>query len=202
MCSSIDRLALAEDAVNLLFREARTANAFTDEPLPADILETIYDLVRWGPSSGNTQPLRCLAVRSPGARARLVRHMRPANMRKTESAPLVVVLAADTGFHDYMNDLLPYMENARGYFEADLPTREKGARFNATLQAGYFIMGVRAAGLAAGPMLGFDHEGVDAEFFPDGRLKSILVVNIGKPTADAWQRRLPRLRADQVITAI
>lgn len=202
MSRSIDRLALAEDAQNLLFREARTANSFTDEPLPPNVLETIYELVRWAPSSGNTQPLRCLAVRSPAARARLARHMRPANVKKTESAPLVVVLAADSGFHEFMNDLLPYMENARRYFEADPATREKGARFNATLQAGYFILGVRAAGLAAGPMLGFDNEGVDAEFFPDGRLKSILVVNIGKPGPDAWMQRLPRLRADQVISTI
>ncbi len=194
--------ALSAQAQSLLFRDARTANSFSDEPLPPDIVQRIYDLVRWGPSSGNTQPLRYLVVQSAEARERLSRHMRPANRTKTAGAPLAVVLAADTCFHEHMNALLPYMENARDYFAADPVTRESGARFNAALQAGYFIMGIRAVGLAAGPMLGFDSAGVDNEFFPDGRFKSILVVNIGKPGPDAWMERLPRLDPDEAIVTV
>ncbi|MEU2162384.1 hypothetical protein [Streptomyces sp. NPDC019208] len=38
---------------------------------------------------------------------------------------------------------------------------------------------MRAAGLAAGPMAGFDKAGVDEEFFADTSWRSHLVVNIG-----------------------
>ena len=193
---------LSTDAQDLLFRAARTANAFEPGPLPADTLEQIYDLVRWAPSSGNTQPLRYLAVSSSAARARLIPLLAEGNRDKTASAPLVVVLAADTAFYEHMNELLPYMDNAREYFAADKEKAAENARFNAILQAGYFILGIRALGLAAGPMLGFDAASVDQEFFPDGRFKSILVVNVGHPAANAWMERLPRMEAEQVITSI
>jgi 3-hydroxypropanoate dehydrogenase len=195
-------MILSADAQNLLFRDARTANSFSDEPLPPGTVEAIYDLVKWAPSSGNTQPLRYLVIESAQARARLIPHLAEPNRKKTLSAPLAVILAADTAFFEHMNDLLPYMANARDYFGADAAKAAEGARYNAILQAGYFILGVRAAGFAAGPMLGFDAAGVDAEFFPHGRHKSILVVNVGKPGPDAWMQRLPRLEADQVITTI
>ena len=195
-------MKLSTDAQDLLFRTARTANAFEPGPLPADTLEKIYDLVRWAPSSGNTQPLRYLSVESSEARARLVPHLAEGNRDKTASAPLVVVLAADMEFYEHMNELLPYMDNARDYFAADEEKAAENARFNAILQAGYFILGIRALGLAAGPMLGFDPAGVDQEFFPDGRFKSILVVNIGHPAENAWMERLPRMDAGQVITSI
>ena len=76
--------------------------------------------------------------------------------------------------------------------------RQQQARFNAALQAGYFIVGVRAAGLAAGPMGGFDAAGIDREFFPDGRWRSIMVVNIGKPADDAFRPRQARLEFAEV----
>ena len=115
---------------------------------------------------------------------------------------MVVVLAADYQFYEHMNELLPYMDNARDYFAADKEKAAENARFNAILQAGYFILGIRALGFAAGPMLGFDAAGIDQEFFADGRFKSILVVNVGKPGENAWMERLPRMDADQVITSI
>ena len=195
-------MMLPIEAQNLLFHDARTANSFSNEPLPTGTIEAIYDLVKWGPSSGNTQPLRYLVIESAEARARLVPHLAEPNRKKTESAPLAVVLAADTAFYEHMNELLPYMENARDYFGGDKAKAAEGARYNAILQAGYFILGVRAAGLAAGPMLGFDATGVDAEFFPDGRFKSVMVVNVGKPGPDAWMQRLPRLEVDQAITTV
>jgi 3-hydroxypropanoate dehydrogenase len=73
------------------------------------------------------------------------------------------------------------------------------SRFNAALQAAYFMLSVRAHGLAAGPMGGFDADAVDQEFFGDGRWKSTLVVNIGHPGEDPWHDRLPRLDHDEVI---
>lgn len=194
-------LALDPHAQDLLFRSARTANTFSDEPVTDEQVRAIYELVRWAPTAMNTQPLRIVLVRSPQARERLVSHLAEGNRDKTRSAPLVAILAADTQFHEHLDDLLPYLPGAKARF-ADRAAREQTARFNATLQAGYFLLGVRAAGLAAGPMGGFDRDGLDREFFADGRLRSLLVVNIGRPGPAAWQERLPRLDHDDVVTAL
>jgi 3-hydroxypropanoate dehydrogenase len=196
-----DHLVLDSDAQDLLFRSARTANSFSDEPVTDDQVRAIYELVKWAPTAMNTQPLRVTLIRSPEARERLLRHLAEGNRAKTASAPLVAVLAADTGFHEHLPALLPYTENPQAHF-ADDAAREQVARFNATLQAGYFLLGVRAAGLAAGPMGGFDAAGLDAELFPDGRLRSFLVVNIGRPGANARMGRLPRLDHDDVVTSL
>lgn len=194
-------LTLSEDAQNLLFRDARTANSFTDEPVSPDQIEAIYQLVKYGPTAMNNQPLRLLLVQSDDARARLLPHMSEGNRAKTGAAPLVVVLAADTNFHDKLAEHFPHFPGARDFFLDD-DVRTDQARFNAALQIGYFIVGVRAAGLTAGPMAGFDAAGIDAEFFAGTGLKSQLVVNIGHPAEDAWLDRLPRLASEEAITVI
>jgi len=195
------RLVLAAEAQDLLFREARTPNSFTEEPVDDEQLEAIYDLFQFAPTSRNQQPLRILVVRSDGARARLLPHMRGRNREKTGTAPLIVVLAADLNFHEQMQKVFPHVPNA-GDVYADRVLREESARFNATVQIGYFILAVRAAGLAAGPMIGFDAAGVDREFFADGRHASLVVVNIGRPGPNAWFGRLPRLSYDEVTTVV
>jgi 3-hydroxypropanoate dehydrogenase len=195
-------LALSEDAQELLFRSARTANAFTDEPVSDEQIHAIYDLIKWAPTSMNLQALRVVLVRSDEARATLVGHMADGNKAKTGSAPLVAILAADVNFHDELHRTFPHFPGARDVFAADDAARETTARFNGALQVGYFILGVRAAGLAAGPMTGFDGRGIDDAFFPDGEHRTLAVVNIGHPADDAWLGRLPRLEYDEVVTAI
>ncbi|MFQ6330042.1 malonic semialdehyde reductase [Nocardia sp. CWNU-33] len=192
-------LTLAADAQNLLFREARTANTFADHPVDDEHIRDIYELVKYGPTSMNQQPLRVVLVRSPQARARLVTHMIDNNKPKTAGAPLTAILAADLNFHDHLPKVFPHAPDAKDYF-ADNAYRTESARFNALIQVGYFILGIRAAGLAAGPMNGFDAAGVDKEFFPDGNHSSLVVVNIGKPGPNAWFPRSPRLDYDEVVT--
>jgi 3-hydroxypropanoate dehydrogenase len=196
-----DLLALDPAAQDLLFRAGRTANTFSDEPVSDAQLEAIYDLMKFGPTALNAQTLRIVAVRSDEARARLVAHMAPGNRAKTESAPLVVVLAADTEFHENLPVVAPFSPNAKDNF-ADAARREGFARNQAWLASGYFIMAVRAAGLAAGPMSGFDSAGVDADLLAGTGLKSFMVVNIGKPGENPWFDRLPRLDPTQVISAL
>ena len=191
-------LTLSPEAQDLLFREARTANTFTDEPVTDEQVAAIYDLVKYAPTAMNTQPLRILLVRDGGPRDRLLKHMADGNRDKTANAPLVAVLAADTDFHDHLATTFPHFPGARDLF-ADDAQREQAARFNATLQIGYFLLGVRAAGLAAGPMGGFDADGIDQEFFAGTHLKSLLVVNLGRPGVNPWFDRLPRLGQDQVV---
>ena len=193
-------LVLDPDAQDLLFREARTANTFTDEPVTEEQVKAIYHLMKWAPTSMNNQPLRIVLVRSDEARARLVSLMGDGNKAKTEAAPLVAILAADLDFHDELPKVFPHFPGARDLFAGNESAREESAKLNAALQIGYFTMGVRAAGLAAGPMTGLDAAAVDREFFPDGRHRTLVVMNIGKPGEDAWLQRLPRLGYDEVVT--
>ena len=193
-----DILRLSSEAQDLLFREARTANSFTDEPVTDEQVAAIYDLVKYGPTAMNGQPLRIVLVRHGEPRERLLKHMADGNRDKTANAPLVAILAADTDFHEHLERTFPHFPGARDAF-ADDARREEVARFNASIQAGYFFLGVRAAGLAAGPMAGFDAAGVDDEFFRGTGLRSLVVVNIGRPGENAWFDRLPRLEQDEVV---
>jgi 3-hydroxypropanoate dehydrogenase len=186
----------------LLFTDARTANTFAQTPVSDDELAAIWELAKWAPTAANTQPLRVLYVRPGQGRDRLVTHMSEGNQAKTESAPAVAVLAVDTQFHDHIPTLLPFRPELKDVFAANEAMATETSQFNATLQAAYFLLSVRAHGLAAGPMAGFDKAGVDAEFFGDGRWKSILVVNIGHPGEDPWFDRLPRLAHDEVVNWI
>ncbi|MFD8981277.1 malonic semialdehyde reductase [Streptomyces sp. NPDC059564] len=194
-------LVLDAAAQDLLFREARTANSFSDEPVTEEQVQAIYDLVKFGPTAFNQTPLRITLVRSPEARERLVKHMAEGNQPKTAAAPLVAILSADNEFHEELPQLLPHFPQAKDAFFSERPVREASALVNASLQAAYFIIGVRAAGLAAGPMTGLDFAGVQKEFL-DADHTPLMVVNIGKPGENAWFPRSPRLDFEQVITTV
>lgn len=194
---TLDRLD--ETGRALMFTQARTASSFAPIPVSDAELAEIWELAKWGPSAANTQPLRVMYVRADEGRERLLRHMAEGNRAKTAAAPAVAVLAVDTEFYEHIPEVLPFRPEARDLYAADADLAERTSQFSAALQAGYFIMAVRAVGLAAGPMGGFDAEALDADFFPDGRWKSILVVNIGHPGENPWFGRLPRLQHDDVI---
>ncbi|MFY0409533.1 malonic semialdehyde reductase [Solicola sp. PLA-1-18] len=190
MTSTIEH-ALSEDARDLLFRDARTANTFTDEPVSVEQVREVYELTKFGPTAANTQPLRMLVV-GPESRERLLPHMSDGNRAKTAAAPMVVVLAADVDFHDRMGEVFPHNPGARDWWP-DADSRARAAVQNASIQAGYFITGVRAVGLSAGPMGGFDKPGLDADLLAGTTWRSQIVVNIGHPGPDAFRDRLPRL---------
>jgi 3-hydroxypropanoate dehydrogenase len=192
-------LTLSPEAQALLFTDARTSNSFTDEPVSDEQLRAITELAKWPPTMANTNPLRILFVRTPEGKERLGPLMSEGNREKTVTAPAVAVLAVDVDFHDKIPELFPARPEMRDNFAPDAENRERLARFNGALQAGYFILAVRAAGLAAGPMLGFDAAGIDAEFFPDHNYRTILVVNIGKPGENPWFDRLPRLQHEDMV---
>ncbi|WP_431921956.1 malonic semialdehyde reductase [Micromonospora wenchangensis] len=192
-------ITLDPQAQAQLFTEARTANTFTDTPVSDEQLRAIYDLTKYPPTAMNVQPLRILFVRPGPGRDRLLTHVADGNRAKTATAPVVAVLAADTDFHEHLDTVFPIRPGMREHFAADPTTRDGMARFNAGLQVGYFLLAVRAAGLAAGPMGGFDPTGIDNEFFTDTGWKSLLLVNIGHPGPDAWHPRLPRLDYDTAV---
>ena len=191
---------LDENGRAVLFTEARTANTWDGTPVTDEELTAIWELAKWAPTSANSQPLRVLYVRPGEGRDRLVKHMGDGNKAKTADAPAVAVLAIDTQYHEHFPTVFPHRPEMKDAFAAHDEMRLKGGTLNATLQVGYFILAVRAHGLAAGPMTGFDAAGLDAEFFPDGRYRSLVVVNIGHPGESPWFDRLPRLPHEDVIS--
>ena len=199
--AQLGSLVLDPSAQDLLFLQAQTANAFTDAPVSDAQTRAIYDLIKWGPTGMNSQPLRIVLVRSPEARERLVQHMAPGNRARTLAAPLTAVLATDLDFHDELHRTFPVFPGAREAY-ADEERRTRAAYSSALLQTGYFIVGVRAAGLAAGPMEGYDADAIEAEFFPGGRHRVLLVVNLGQPSDQAFRPRQPRLDYEDVVTAV
>lgn len=195
-------LVLDSAAQDLLFREAHTANAFTDEPVTEEQIQAVYDLVKLAPTAFNQSPLRVTLVRSAEARERLVQQMAEGNRPKTSTAPLTAILSVDLEFHERLPELFPHAPQIKDAFFSEAGPRETAGSFNAALQAGYFILGIRAAGLAAGPMTGYDADGVNKEFFGDGKQKVLMVVNIGKPAEDAFAPRSPRLAFDQAVVTV
>lgn len=198
---SSNHVLLDERAQDLLFREARTANTFTDEPVGDEKIAALYDLVKWAPTSFNQQPLRVALIRSEEAKSRLVPLMWDSNQAKTAAAPLTAILAADLRFDELLPELFPIFPQAKDVFFAKEEARLEAALLNTTLQIGYFIIGARAVGLAAGPMTGFSADKVTEEFFDAGRHQALVVVNLGKPGPDAWFDRQPRLAYDRVFTS-
>jgi nitroreductase len=193
--------ALNQEGQNLLFSEARTANTFSSEQVTDAQVEALYELAKWGPTSMNTQPLRLVLARSAESKAKVVNHLLDGNKPKAEMAPLVAIIAADLNFHETLPEVFPIYPGAKDMF-ADEGYRTQFAISQTWLQAGYFIVGVRALGLAAGPMLGVNTAGIDADLLAGTGLRTIMVMNIGKPGDKAWFDRLPRLDYSRAVTTL
>jgi len=181
-----------------LFTDAHTTYSFTSEPVTDAELEHVYDLVKFAPTPMNSQALRVQFVRTQQGKDRLLPLLDEGNRVKSASAAAVALLAFDTDFHKLLVDHFPQVPNA-GTFYQDPEKRASSAREMATLQAGYFILAVRAVGLDAGPMAGFDRTGVDNEFFPGTSWHSLYVVNIGHGAPDGQRPRNPRLSAEIAV---
>jgi 3-hydroxypropanoate dehydrogenase len=188
--------ALHTDALDQLFTDARTFNKFTDEPLSDAQLHAIYDLAKMPPTAFNASPARFVFVRSPEAKKRLIPLMMEGNQAKSMAAPVTVIVAFDSRFQENLPTLFPAMD-VKGMFDADAELTATAAFRNGTLEGAYFIMAVRALGLDAGPMSGFNNAAVDNEFFPDGRFKSNFLINIGHGDPTGNYPRSPRLKFDE-----
>ncbi len=185
-----------------IFTERHTAYRFDGAPVTDEELARIYDLAKFTPTAMNGQPLRIVFVRTEAAKARLLPFIDPGNQAKSASAPVVAILAADADFHLNLPVTNPQMAGAKERLDADDATRAVIANNNAWLAAGGFILAVRAFGLDAGPMTGFDNAGVDGEFFAGTPLRSIMVVNIGHVAEGGRFPRNPRLGFDQAVTLL
>ncbi|MDR3427491.1 malonic semialdehyde reductase [Silvimonas sp.] len=192
---------LESTALDQLFRNARSIHRFTERPVKAATLQQLYDLLKWGPTGFNAQPARYLFVASAQAKAQLEPALSAGNRDKTLSAPVNVIVAYDTRFHEHLPSQFPAYD-AKGFFDGAPAWIEPTARTNATLQAGYLFLAARALGLDVGPMSGFKPDVVDAAFFPDGRYKSILLANLGYGDRAELSPRGPRLDFAEVAQVL
>lgn len=175
----------------------------TGEPVSPELIEQVYEALRWGPTAMNSSPLRLLVVQPGEARERLVSFMSQGNQERVQNAPLTLVVAADPNFHLQLPTLAPHMQDAIAGFDEQSQWRASFARENSYLQLGYLILGLRAAGLTTGPMTGMDSEAIDAEFFADSEWRSFAVVNVGWPSdAPNPRPRAARLSAQQAVRVI
>jgi 3-hydroxypropanoate dehydrogenase len=106
-----------------------------------------------------------------------------------------------TSSADKLPTLFPHRD-VRGAFASDPERAAETARFNATLQAGYFILAARALGLDCGPMGGFDRARVDADFLAGTSWRALLLCNLGYVDATKLFPRLPRLDFDEACTLL
>ncbi len=187
---------LSDDGLDLLFRNARTHRAWLDRPVSDVMLQALYDLARLGPTSANCCPMRVVFLRTAEAKERLRPALDAGNVEKTMAAPVTAIIGHDTRFYEHLPTLYPQVD-ARACF-ADAPEKAAITAFrNATLQGAYLMLAARALGLDCGPMSGFDNAKVDAEFFPDGRIESNFLCNLGYGDATKLRPRRPRLDFDQ-----
>ncbi|PTL77036.1 malonic semialdehyde reductase [Vitiosangium sp. GDMCC 1.1324] len=194
---AVQRPVLDPAALDLLFHEARTHFAWLDRPVEDSVLRELYALVRMPPTGANAQPLRLVFVKSREAKERLKPALFPANVDKTLGAPVTAIVAYDTEYYEKMPKLFPARDWKTQMLALPAEVRQKQALQNSTLQAGYLILAARALGLDCGPMGGFDAAKVDAAFFPDGKWKSTLLINLGYGDPQKLFPRNPRLDFDE-----
>jgi len=194
-------LQLDDRSLDIIFREAHTHSVWLDKPVSDELLHAIYDLMKWGPTSGNSCPARIVFVRSAEAKQRLLPLMSEGNREKTRTAPVTAIVAHDMEFYEKLPKLFPHTD-ARSWFAGNQPLIDTTAFRNGTLQGAYLLIAARALGLDAGPMSGFDNAGIDLEFFPGGKVKSNFVINLGYADRGKVHHRNPRLpfgEAAQII---
>jgi len=198
-----EKLMLDDKGLDLIFRNARSHNAFSGDVTDAQ-LRQLYDVVKWAPSTMNTQPMRIVFVRSAEAKQKLAPALSPGNLDKTLAAPVIAILAWDVAYFDNLPRMFAHRPQAIDLFKGPEKAAhaEKTAFRNASMQGGYFILAARALGLDVGPMSGFDNAKVDAAFFPEGKWKSNFICNLGKGDPAKVMPRLPRLEFEEACKVL
>ena len=207
---------LTAEALDTLFRHARTYSYWLDKPVSDDTLRELYGLLKWAPTSANASPARFVFVRSPKAKERLRPALAPGNVDKTMSAPVTVIVAYDLMFYEKLPKLFPHAPQMRDLYASNPQLVETTARRNSSLQGAYLILAARSLGLDCGPMSGFDNakldgeffaagkecEGCDQEFFPEGHVRSNFLVNLGYGDEARLHPRLPRLEFGEACSVL
>jgi 3-hydroxypropanoate dehydrogenase len=188
--------AISIMSIQQLFTDARTHHAWQDRDVADGLLQEIYDLAKWGPTSANSLPMRIVFVKSKAAKEKLMPALAGSNFEQVRAAPVTAIVAYDQKFYDQLPTLFPAFD-ARSLFASNPSLSEQTALRNSSLQGAYFILAARALGLDTGPMSGFDNAKVDQAFFENSSWKSNFLCNIGYGDAAKLHPRGPRLGFDQ-----
>ncbi|MDQ6635838.1 MAG: malonic semialdehyde reductase [Gemmatimonadota bacterium] len=205
-----------DQALNTLFRDARTHTKWQPRPVPDETLRDLYDVLKWAPTSANSAPARFVFLRTTEAKERLRPALAPLNVDKTMTAPVTVIVAYDMKFYEQLPKLFPQNPGIAVLFASNPDMVETTAKRNSSLQGAYMIMAARALGLDCGPMSGFDHAkvdeeffaagkpcfGCDQEFFAEGHVKTNFLCNLGYGDASSLFPRLPRLAFNEACSLI
>jgi 3-hydroxypropanoate dehydrogenase len=192
---------LEKPALDQLFFNARTHNAWTKKPVDPALLRELVDVMKWAPTSVNMSPARFVFVTSPAAKERLKPHLMDSNVEKSMAAPVTAIIGYDQHFYDHLPKLFPHA-NAKAWFDGNPQFAETSAFRNGTLQGGYFILAARALGLDCGPMSGFNNAAVDAEFFNGTAIKSNFLCNLGYGDPVGLFPRSPRFAFDEIASIV
>ena len=192
---------ISDSALDRIFLEARSHNAWADKDLPDALLKELVDITKMGPTSANCCPVRFVFVKSGEGKARLKPHVAEGNRAKVMAAPVCAIIAHDLRFHDHLPKLFPHTD-ARSWFAGNDELIETTAFRNGTLQGAYFMIAARTLGLDVGAMSGFDNAGVDAAFFPEGHIKSNFLCNLGTGDPAGLFGRSPRFRFDEMAKIV
>ncbi len=195
---------LDDKGLDLLFRNARSQNGFSSEPVSDAKLRELYDIVKWAPTTMNIQPMRVVFIKSAEGKKKLEPALSPGNHDKTMAAPVCAIVAFDTEFYAHLPKMFAHRPQAIELFQGPdkAAHAEKTAFRNASMQGGYFILAARAVDLDCGPMSGFDNAKLDAAFFPDGKWKSNFLCTLGKGDPSKVMPRLPRLSFDEACKIV
>ncbi len=188
---------LNDAGLDLLFRDARTHNGWTDKEVSDVLLQAVFDLAKMGPTSANCSPQRIVYVKTQAGKEKLKPALMAGNVEKTMAAPVTAILGYDLEFYEQLPKLFPHTD-ARSWFLGNDELIEATAFRNGTLQGAYFILAARALGLDCGPMSGFDNAMVDQAFFPDGKVKSNFICSLGYGDSSKLFPRSPRFDFDEV----
>lgn len=195
-------MVMNNEGLDLIFRKARTHNAWLDRPVDDGLLRQVYELAKWGPTSANMCPMRIIFVKSREGKERLKPALDPGNVDKTMVAPVTAIVGMDIHFHDQLPKLFPHAD-ARPWFK-DLPDNvlEYIALRNSSLQGAYFMLAARSLGLDCGPMSGFNNAKVDGDFFAGTTVKSNFLCNLGYGDASKLYPRSPRLSFEEACKIV
>ena len=193
----MSQTVLGNDALDVLFRTARSFSYWQEEPVSTEQLHQIYELMKFGPTTANSCPARLVFVKSMVSKLRLKPCLSEGNIRKSMEAPVVAIIGMDMEFYEKLPVLFPQTE-ARSWY-AGKPDKIQDIAFrNSSLQGAYFMLAARSLGLDCGPMGGFDAQKVDEAFFPDGKVKVNFICALGYGDQAKLHPRNPRLAFEDV----
>ena len=141
-------------SLDLILRNGRTHNVFLDKPVSDEQLRAIHEIMKWGPTTMNTQPARFVFVRTKEGKEKLRPALSPGNLDKTMAAPVTAIVAYDPQFYEFLPKTFPHNPAANNV-GARVRRSDQDRLRNGSLQGAYLLIAARALGLDTGADVGF-----------------------------------------------